>query len=163
MSRWRPVVALLACLLVMACGSGAPSSSPARPPTTADASEPAPSDLVAAGPTAGQTDTEWGPIWDTVPSGFPTYPGSKATEASTDPASDVRVIEGVEPSAIASWMDQHLRAAAFRSDGLSGPFEDGSYVVDMSGASGCNVQVRVAPAGGTSMITVLYGASCPHG
>ena len=73
------------------------------------------------------------------------------------------MIEGVEPSAIASWMDQHLRAAAFRSDGLSGPFEDGSYVVDMSGAAGCRVQVRVAPAGGTSMIVVLYGAACPHG
>jgi hypothetical protein len=163
MSRWSPVVALLACLLVMACGSGAPSSPPTSPPATAAASEPAPSDLAAAGPTAGQTDTEWGPIWDTVPSGFPTYPGSKAADVGTDPASAVRVVEGVKASAIASWMDEHLRAAAFRSDGLSGPFEDGSYVVDMSGASDCNVQVRVAPAGGTSMITVLYGAACPHG
>ena len=163
MSRWRPVVVLLTCLVFTACGSGTPSSPPASASATADASDAAPSDLAAAGPTAGQTDTEWGPIWDSVPSGFPTYPGSKAAEVGTDPASEVRVIEGVEPSAIASWVDQHLRAAAFRSDGLSGPFEDGSYVVDMSGAAGCRVQVRVAPTGGLSQIVVLYGASCPHG
>jgi hypothetical protein len=163
MSRWRPLPVLLLCLLVMACGSGAPSSSPTSASVAPAASSPAPSDLVAAGPTAGQTDTEWGPIWDTVPSGFPTYPGSKATDVGTDPASAVRVVEGVKASAIASWMDEHLRATAFRSDGLSGPFEDGSYVLDLSGASGCNVQVRVAPAGGTSMITVLYGAACAHG
>ncbi len=163
MSRWRPlVVPLAALLLVVACGSGAssPSTVGASLPTVTSA--PAPSEPAAAGPTAGQTDTEWGPIWDSVPSGFPTYPGSKPTEVGADPASEVRVVEGAEASAIASWMDEHLRAASFRSDGLSGPFEDGSYVVDMSGASGCRVQVRVAPTGGTSMVVVLYGAACPH-
>jgi len=72
------------------------------------------------------------------------------------------VIDGAEAAAVASWMDERLRAAAFRSDGLSGPFEDGSYVVDASGEAGCRVQVRVAPAGGLTTITVLYGAACPR-
>jgi hypothetical protein len=160
--RWRPVVVLLVALLVTACGSAAASRSSTALAPGSDvpaASEPA----TAAPPAEGQSDTEWGPIWDTVPSGFPTYPGSKVTEVGTDPASEVRVIDGVEPTAIASWMDQHLQAAAFRTDGLSGPFEDGSYVVDASGQAGCRVQVRVAPTGGISTIVVLYGASCPHG
>jgi hypothetical protein len=161
--RWRPFVVLLAVLLVAACGSSSasPSTGTATPSlTAATATEP---DTTGAPPASGQSDTEWGPIWDTVPSGFPTYPGSKAADVGTDPASEVRVIDGVEPTAIASWMDQHLQAAAFRTEGLSGPFEDGSYVIDASGQSGCRLQVRVAPTGGTATITVLYGASCPHG
>ena len=163
MSRWRPVVVLLAGLLAVACGPGSPSSSTAGGSPTPGVSAPSASEPVAGGPAADQTDTEWGPIWDTVPSGFPTYPGSTEAEAGADPTSEVRVIDGAAPAVIASWMDQHLRAAAFRSDGLSGPFEDGSYVVDASGDAGCRVQVRVAPTGGTTTIVVLYGAACPHG
>ena len=162
-SRRRPLLVLLVILLVAACGSG--SASPSSGTAAPGASAPAATEPVATGapPATGQSDTEWGPIWDTVPSGFPTYPGSKAAEVGTDPASEVRVIDGVEPTAIASWIDQHLQAAGFRTDGLSGPFEDGSYVVDASGQGGCRVQVRVAPTGETAMIVVLYGASCPHG
>jgi len=161
MSRRRPVLVLLAGLLAAACGSGATSPAPAggssTPGVSAAASEP-----VAAGTTADQTETEWGTIWDAVPNGFPAYPGSMAAEVGADPASEVRVIEGAEAAAIASWMDERLRAAAFRSDGLSGPFEDGSYVLDASGEVGCRVQVRVAPTGGLTTITVLYGAACPR-
>jgi hypothetical protein len=162
MSRWRPVVVLLAGLLAVACGSSAPSPSPPSGSQPTDAS-PGASEPAAAGATSGQTDTEWGPIWDTVPSGFPTYPGSRTTELGTDPVTEARVVEGAQASAIASWMDQHLQATSFRSEGLSGPFEDGSYVVDASGAAGCRVQVRVAPTGGLSTIVVLYGTACPHG
>jgi hypothetical protein len=163
MSRWRQVVVPLAGLLVVACGPGAPSPSPTGGSPRPDATSPAASEQAPAAPSAGQTDTEWGPIWDTVPSGFPTYPGSKVAEVGADPASEVRVIESADPAAVASWVDQHLQSAAFHSDGLSGPFEDGSYVVDASGAGGCRVQVRVAPTGGLSTIVVLYGAACPHG
>jgi hypothetical protein len=162
-SRWRPVVVLLVGLLAVACGPGTASSSPAGATPGPDVSAPAASEPVASGTAAGKSDTEWGPIWDTVPSGFPTYPGSTEAEVGTEPASEVRVIEGAEPAAIASWMDQRLQAASFESDGLSGPFEDGSYVVDASGAAGCRAQVRVAPTGGLTTITVLYGAACPHG
>lgn len=162
-SRCRPVVVLLVGLLAAACGPATASPSPARATPGPDVSAPAASQPVAAGTAAGQSDTEWGPIWDTVPSGFPTYPGSTESEIGTEPASTERVIDGAEPAAIASWMNQRLQAASFESDGLSGPFEDGSYVVDASGAAGCRVQVRVAPTGGTTTITVLYGAACPHG
>jgi hypothetical protein len=168
-SPWRPLAAplvgLLAVLLVAGCGAASTSPAPsaaasgATGPATTNATEPATGAPVGD----GRTDTEWGAIWDTVPSGFPTYPGSRPTEATSEPASEVRVVDGVEPTAVASWIEQHLEAAAFRTDGLSGPFEDGGYVVDASGAAGCRVQVRVAPTGGLSTITVLYGASCPHG
>jgi hypothetical protein len=162
-SRWRPVVVLLAGLLAAACGAGTTTPSTRGGTAAPDVSAPAVSQPAASDTTADQTDTEWGRIWDTVPSGFPTYPGSTESEVGTEPASAVRVIDGAEPSAIASWMDQHLKAASFDSDGLSGPFEDGSYVADASGAAGCRVQVRVAPTGGTTTITVLYGGACPHG
>jgi hypothetical protein len=160
MPRRRLVVVLFAGLLAAACGSGAPSLAPEGGSATPAVSAPA-SDPVAAGP-SDQTETEWGTIWDAVPAGFPTYPGSQAAEVGADPASEVRVIDGAEAAAVASWMDERLRAAAFRSDGLSGPFEDGSYVVDASGEAGCRVQVRVAPTGGLTTITVLYGAACPR-
>jgi hypothetical protein len=153
---------LLAGLLAAGCGSGTPSPAAAGGSSSPDVSAPAASEPVAAVPTADQTETEWGPIWDAVPTGFPTYPGSKDAEVGADPASEVRVIDGAEAAAVASWMDERLRAAAFRSDGLSGPFEDGSYVVDASGEAGCRVQVRVAPTGGLTTITVLYGAACPR-
>jgi len=160
MPRRRLVVVLFAGLLAAACGSGAPSLAPEGGSSTPAVSAPA-SEPVAAG-SSDQTETEWGTIWDAVPAGFPTYPGSQAAEVGADPASEVRVIDGAEAAAVASWMDERLRAAAFRSDGLSGPFEDGSYVVDASGEAGCRVQVRVAPTGGLTTITVLYGAACPR-
>ena len=169
----RPVVIALAGLALLAmlagCGPSGGSALPGSPGATGAATDAAATSGpgVTSGPgeslSADQSDTEWGPIWDTVPAGFPALPGSTTSEIGSDPASEVRVVGGAEPTAIASWYDEALRAAAFRTDGLSGPFEDGSYVVDLSGQSGCRVQVRVAPTGGLSTIVVMYGASCPHG
>ena len=46
---------------------------------------------------------------------------------------------------------------------LSGPLENGGYVLEMNGtAPGCQLQVSVARAGGLTTLTILYGASCPH-
>jgi hypothetical protein len=138
--------------------SGLPS--PGVPPPSFEASPSAASSSSAG---AGQTDTARGRIWDALPAGFPTYPGSTpAAEAATGPASAVLAAQGADPKTIAGWMQSELERATYSTEALSGPLEDGSYVLDAIGpAAGCRVQVSIAPLGGLTTITVLYGAECP--
>jgi hypothetical protein len=158
-------VALIAALtLVMAgCGSAggsatsrASGASSLTPPATATAAP------VSSG-TAGQTDTEWGRIWDTLPADFPRYAGSTpAEEGATGPASAILVIPGDVTAVVATWMDTRLTAAGYTVDGSATPLEDGSFVLDAQGQAGCRAQVTVAPTGGITTVTVLYGAACPQ-
>ena len=154
----------------MACGptaNGTPTTAPAGQSSLTDS--PSPSEAPSSsGPSpslaAGQTDTDWGRIWDTVPAGFPRFPGSTiAEDASPEPASARFAVPGGDPQAISRWFQEMLEAAAFRTVGLNGPAEDGSFVLDSLGESGCRVQTTVAPLGDTTFITVLYGADCPGG
>lgn len=112
----------------------------------------------------GQTDTEWGRIWDSLPAGFPKYPGATLSEeAATGPATATYIVEGGEPKAIATWFQDAFEAAAFSTEALSGPLEDGSYVLDSLGQDpACRLSVTIAPLGGTTTLTVMYGARCPH-
>jgi hypothetical protein len=112
----------------------------------------------------GQTETDWGRIWDSLPSGFPIYPGSTISEeAGTGPASAVYVAPTQDAEAIAVWMQDALEQAAFSTEAMSGPLEDGSFVIDSVGQErGCRLEVSIAPLGGTTMLTILYGAGCPH-
>ena len=151
---------------VMACGSSpdaTPESTPApsaiAPPETA---APSPSaTLTSLG--AGQTDTEWGRIWDAVPAGFPRFPGSTiADDATPEPASARYAVPGGDAQAIATWMQDALEIATFSTEGLNGPFEDGGFVIDSVGAGDCRLQTTISPEGDTTFITVLYGAGCPR-
>jgi hypothetical protein len=111
----------------------------------------------------GQTDTDWGRIWDAIPVGFPVYAGSTPSdEVATGPASATLVADGDVAAAVATWMAERLvsTGAAARTD-TSGPMEDGSYVVAATGDAACQIQVTVAPLGSLTTITILYGASCP--
>jgi hypothetical protein len=112
----------------------------------------------------GQTDTEWGRIWDTLPSGFPTYPGSTpGEETATGPASANLVVDGIDSKGIATLLQTLLTQAGYTTNGLSGPLEDGGYVLDMTGSPpGCKIQVTASPTGSLTTITILYGAACPH-
>ena len=59
-------------------------------------------------------------------------------------------------------MRSELERATYGTEALTGPLEDGSYVLDSTGsAPGCRVQVSVAPLGGLTTVTVRYGAACP--
>jgi hypothetical protein len=169
MSVLAPSATFAALLLV-----GLAACQPATSSTSASAQVPASSSTSTSGessssieaspsPLAGQTDTDWGRIWDSLPAGFPTYPGSTpAEEAASGPASAVLVVQGVAAKTVADWMQSKLEAATYSTDALSGPLEDGSYVLDSAGpAPGCRVQVSVAPLGGLTVVTVRYGASCP--
>lgn len=160
-------LSLVATILVAACvssGATASLSSSATPVASANPSTaPAPASA-GAGSVASQTDTPWGRIWDTLPGGFPAIPGSTPTEAADGPASATLVVQGDTAKAIATSMQAALSAAGFRTEGLSGPLEDGTYVLDMAGTpAGCVVQVTAKPLGGVTTVTIMYGAVCPHG
>jgi hypothetical protein len=45
---------------------------------------------------------------------------------------------------------------------IGGPLEDGGMALDSVGpADGCQVSTRIAKVGGVTIMTILYGASCP--
>jgi hypothetical protein len=158
------VIALAACQpatgsLTPAVSTPAPAASSAAPSI-----ESSPSVEASSPPLAGQTETDWGRIWDSLPAGFPSYPGSAPAEAAaTGPASAVLAVNGVEAKTIADWIRSKLEGATYSTEALSGPLEDGSFVLDSTGsAPGCRVQVSIAPLGGLTTVTVRYGASCPR-
>jgi hypothetical protein len=166
----RPIFAVAFALIAVAgCQPAAGSFSPSVPPSTpagsavGPSSRPSPSSSPGSSAATGQTDTAWGRIWDSLPAGFPTYPDAMpAPEAATGPASAWFSAPGVEAATIVDWMQSKLEQATYSTDARSGPLEDGSYVLESSGSvAGCRVQVSIAPLGGLTTITVLYGASCP--
>ena len=145
--------------------SGA-SASPSAIGPTASTAPPDPStstsdDSSPAAP-AGQTDTDWGRIWDELPVAFLVYPGAvPANEAQTDAVSATFAIDGAEPRPVALWMQAELERTGFRTEALNGPFEDGSFVLESRGTADCRIEVAVAPLGSLTTVTVRYGAACP--
>ena len=168
----RPV--LLPCLLfatalfVAACASD-PTTTTSVPPSAAPSATPAFTEAPGASDLAPtdaptQTDTDWGRIWDAAPSGFPVYPGAApATATGPDPVSGAWAIEGGDALEIASWMQTSLETATYSTEAMSGPFEDGSFVIESVGDGECRIQTTIAPLGGLTTIAVLYGAACPFG
>ena len=118
----------------------------------------------ANGTSSAQTDTEWGRIWDNLPADFPTYPGATpAEETATGAASADLVITGGDARTVATTMQSALTAAGYTTAGLSGPLEDGSFTLDMTGPpTGCKLELRVTPTGGLTSLKILYGAGCPQ-
>jgi hypothetical protein len=67
--------------------------------------------------------------------------------------------DGVD--AVAPWYRKALEDTGFSTLDLSDPLEDGSRVLDSQGdLPECQVQITFQPAGGSTMITVLYAAGC---
>jgi hypothetical protein len=155
---------LLAGIVLTACGTAALSATPSVNPSPTARPSARPSLGGSVPPAGGQTETDWGTIWDTLPKSFPTPPGSTpAEETATGPASADLVVEGSDAKGIATGVQQALAVAGYRTRGLQGPLEDGSYVLEMTGPSNdCRVQVTAAPTGGLTTVTILYGAACPH-
>ena len=160
--RRRFLLLVAVALLATACGSTAPT---APRPSTPGSIEPVVSGSTATPATsadAGQTDTDWGRIWDAVPAGFPRFPGSSPTEdAAAEPVSARSDVPGGDPGAIATWFKDALEQRGFSTVGLNGPAEDGGFVVDSTAAGECRVQTTIAPLGDMTFIAVRYGAGCP--
>ena len=169
--RHSPALAIVIglSLIVGGCNQASPTPSPNDGPTSAASgasSEPsAPSSSAGASSSAlpaGQTDTDWGPIWDELPAVFPVYPGATpADEAQTGPVSATFALEGQDARMVATWMQTELERAAYRTEALNGPLEDGSFVLQSTGTGDCRIEVAVAPLGGLTTVTVRYGAACP--
>ena len=157
-----PVIALLAAsLLVAACDSArqtatTPPSLIAPGPSASDGA-PAPS---AVGGT--QSETGWGRIWDHVPTGFPRFPGSAiADPVSPEPVSATHSVVNDDTAQIAGWMQNALETASYATESLSGPLEDGGFVIESVGEGECRIQTSVQPMGGLTFLIVRYGAACP--
>jgi hypothetical protein len=146
--------------------SASPSASTISSPSRAPSAAPSltVSSTPASGSATSQTDTDWGRIWDTLPPGFPTYPGATpAEEAATGPSSATLVVNGDVSKQVITSMRSSLEAAGFTTTAFSGPLEDGGYVLELRGAAdGCAAQVRASPTGGLTTVTILYGAACSH-
>ena len=167
--RFPAVVAVAAsvAIIVFACSAsgGSPSVS-ASPVATVAPSLAAPTSTPAGsvGSAVGQTNTDWGRIWDTLPTGFPSVPGATTgDETGTGPASANLVVPGHDAKAVATGLQAALSQVGFKTIGLSGPLENGGYTLDMTGSqAGCQLQVSATPTGSLTTVVILYGAGCPH-
>ena len=163
-SRSDPPLAIIALLMagtvVTSCGSDQPTASVA--PSVAVSGASASPSASAEGGT--QTETGWGRIWDNVPAGFPRFPGSTiADPVSAEPVSATYSVVGDDTAQIAGWIQNALETASFGTETLSGPLEDGGFVLESVGEGACRIQTSVRPMGGLTFVIVRYGAACPAG
>jgi hypothetical protein len=177
------IAAIAIALIATACGSTSTSAgpasasplstevaaaSPSMAPTEVPSDAPPPTAVpggvtVSPGPPATHkpttTNTDWGVILDAVPDDFPRYPGAKDSEADV-PVSAALIAESAVDE-VASWYRDALEAAGYATLDLSDPLEDGSRVLDsQTDLPECKVQTTFRPAGGSTMITVLFAAGC---
>ena len=165
-----PSAALVVAILVaVACGGSGPTAS--RPAgASAAGSSPASAELTPVPGGAGtsgapsgtptQTDTAWGRIWDAVPDSFPRPASARPADSISGPVSTAFSV-GAGPAEVVATMKAGLGAAGYATD-VSGPLEDGGYVLDSTGsAADCRVQTTITPLSGTTLMTVLFGAGCP--
>jgi hypothetical protein len=166
-------------LLAAACGGRSGTDDPLRSaieetvsPSAAETTEAPgespivlPSDAVSSfePQSVTQTDTAWGRIWDALPANFPVYPGAVESEepAGGEPVSATFSITDAAPDDIATALQSQLELATYSTEALSGPLEDGGFVIDSVGEAGCRIETTVTPAGGLTLIAVRFGADCP--
>jgi hypothetical protein len=159
------MLAITLAIVAVGCGAGLSPSTPAGSPTRSG-SGPSAGPGGPASPAAHAsvrppttTETEFGTIYDSLPSTFPALPGQEPAETGAGPTSgsfattmsvtDARKV--IEVGLIA----QGWRVA------VGSPLEDGTVVLEATAAQGCKTEVRFAPTSGTVIMSVLYGASCP--
>ncbi len=172
----RLAVSAVATLVVAGCVAGAQPGATATPATTSPptaspaTTSPSASPDAAASPAnttpepttsaASTTQTGWGLILDSVPAGFPRYPGATTTQPPPEPVSDA-LETAASVDDVAGWYRDALGSAGFATTDLSSPLEDGSRVLDAATSdSPCRAQLTFRPLGSSTMIIVLYGAGC---
>lgn len=167
-TRPRRLVLVIAALgLTATLASCSPTTSSLAPTGATEPSGMSPTELPSEPPTTTpgttQTDTAWGRIWDALPPGFPVFATATiADDATAEPVSGAFAIPDGDPAQVAAWMQAALETATYSTEALSGPFENGSVVLDSVGDGDCRIQTVVAPMGGLTLLTVRYGAACPN-
>jgi hypothetical protein len=152
-TTWPTPSASVEATLATLTTSATPSTGPTDVPTDPNATPP---------PTLPtQTDTEWGRIWDDIPPSFPTYPGAAPTEAGEGPASAVLDVGDVEPAEVAGYYVPAVESLGYSTVSRSDPREDGSIEIEWAGETTCRIQATITPLGGSTIVTILYGAGCP--
>ncbi|MEO7663599.1 MAG: hypothetical protein ABIV26_00610 [Candidatus Limnocylindrales bacterium] len=159
----RPLLLLAALTALPGLAACAPVSNPQ--PSAAATPTRVPTDAGATpGSTAtSQTDTDWGRIWDALPAGFPQFAGASPTETGEGPASATLDVGDAAPAEVATFYQSTLETAGYSTVSMSGPREDGSIEIQSTGDGSCQVRTTIAPLGGTTIVTILYGAGCPFG
>lgn len=165
-------LALAALLLALAAAACGPTTTPGTPSDapSGTTTPPAPTEVPGGGGTPasspGTFETAWGTAWDALPAGFPVPPGAEPAtpgDPAEGPVSGAFVVDR-PPDEVVALVRDGLGAAGYSTEALGGPYEDGGFVVDLRGEDpACRVQARVRPLGGTTMVSVLYGAACPWG
>ena len=153
-----------------AVGCAAPTTISPTPPPATPAATPTPaigtpsvesSPSASTPPAPGVTETDWGAIWDALPPGFPQYPGSTPTQTGGGAAS-ATLDAPADVATVTNWYQAALELVGFSTLSLSGPLEDGSMEIESAGPTErCLARTTVAPLGGATIVTVLYGAGCP--
>lgn len=167
----RHPIALVVALALAACSPN-PSATPgpsagASNPVATPAPTTAPTSTLAAVILPSKSDTASGRIWDGVPPWFPLPAGAKPVEPGPEPVSGLfdvpasagtaRQVADTFKSAIAAVGPSGVQAS------IDGPLEDGSFTVGGGvGYSLCKFEVRVAPLGDLTRVTILYGEFCPY-
>lgn len=110
----------------------------------------------------GQSETDWGPIWNALPPSYPVPEGAEPAEADSGPVSGAYTVAQDVSTArqLADYYAAALDEAGFGGTGIDGPLEDGSIQVWSSSGYGCDSIVTILPRGQESLITVLFGALC---
>jgi hypothetical protein len=109
-----------------------------------------------------QTDTEWGRIWDALPPTFPVPQGATPSEPIGREATSGELAVGAAPTDVLTFFHGALAAAGFGTVSEQGPLEDGTWVVDATGAAGCKARVTVTPLSGVTHVSILFAAACPY-
>ena len=164
MARLR-AAALVMVILAGCAARTAPNLPPAQPTSAPGPTHLPTIDVEQPGHTAGpgQVDTDWGPVWATLPDGFPIPPGAEeaAADAVVSGAFTVPVSSLPDARRVASFYADAFAAEGF-GGGLDGPLEDGGYAAWASNGYGCDmVAEAVSRDPGETYVTVLYGAQCP--
>src|SRR4029079_1567213 len=112
----RLLLTLPVAFLMIGCGTATPSiTGSAGAPTAAPSATMDPEAPIEVSPggspsgslAAGQSDPAWGRIWDSVPAGFPRFPGSTpADDAAADPVSARFAVPVAGPPETATWLSE---------------------------------------------------------
>ena len=122
-------LAPLLLVAVLATGCGAGVETPSGSPGQSIAGSPAPEtdrpvETESLAPNLpGQSDTDWGPIWDAVAPSYPVPDGAKPADAATGPVSGAYTVATSVSTArqLADFYAAALDEAGYGGTGIDGP------------------------------------------